>query len=71
MATEVHERGQRGDHQNKTKAEIDKELTEIRERMEQLALIMQQNAEACWVYEWPIKKRVKLLVKELLARRQK
>jgi hypothetical protein len=38
--------------------------------MENLALIMQQNAEASWVYEWPMKKKVKWLVKELLAKRQ-
>jgi hypothetical protein len=40
MATKGHEHGGRGDHQQKTKVEIDKELAEIRARMEQLALIM-------------------------------
>jgi hypothetical protein len=40
MATEGHECGGRGDHQQKTKAKIDKEFAEIRARMEQLALIM-------------------------------
>jgi len=56
MATEGHERGGRADHQQKTKAEIDKELTEIRARMVQLALIMQHSARTRWVYEWPVKK---------------
>jgi hypothetical protein len=41
MATEGHEHGGRGDHQHKRKEEIDEELTEIRERMEQLTLRMQ------------------------------
>jgi hypothetical protein len=34
MAIEGHEHGRRGDHQQKRKGEIDKELTEIRARME-------------------------------------
>jgi hypothetical protein len=70
MATEGHEHGGRGDHQQMSKAEIDKELTEIRARMEELALKMQQSAKARWVYEWPMKKKVKWPVKELLAKRQ-
>jgi hypothetical protein len=42
-----------------SKAEIDKELTEIRVRMEQLTLKMQQEAKVHWRYEWPMTKRVK------------
>jgi hypothetical protein len=41
MATEGHERGQRGDRQNKSKEEIDEELTDIRVIMEQLTLNIQ------------------------------
>jgi hypothetical protein len=41
MATEGHERGQRGGRQQKRKEEIDKELSEIRAEMERLALKMQ------------------------------
>jgi hypothetical protein len=41
MAIEGHEHGRRGDRQQKSKAEIDKEVIEIRERMEQLSLKMQ------------------------------
>jgi hypothetical protein len=41
MATEGHEHGRRGDQQKKSKVEIDKELMEIRSRMEQLTLNMQ------------------------------
>jgi hypothetical protein len=40
MVIEDHEWGQRGDHQQKSKVEIDKELAEIRARMEQLTLKM-------------------------------
>jgi hypothetical protein len=40
MATEGHEHGGRGDHQQMSKADIDKELVEIRARMEQLTLKM-------------------------------
>jgi hypothetical protein len=47
---------------------MDKELTEIRARMEELALRVQQNTKTHWVYEWPMKKKVKCLVKKLLAR---
>jgi hypothetical protein len=49
---------------------MDEELTEIRARMEELALWMQQDAKPHWVYEWPIKRRVKWPVQYLLARRQ-
>jgi hypothetical protein len=49
---------------------MDKELTEIRVRMEELAFQMQQDAKLRWVYEWPIKRKAKWLVKELVARRQ-
>jgi hypothetical protein len=68
MATKSHEHGGRGDHQQKTKAKIGEELVEIRARLEQLALIMQQSARTRWVYEWTMKKKVKWPVKELLAK---
>jgi hypothetical protein len=48
---------------------MDEEITEIRKRMEDLALRMQQDAKLHWVYEWPIKRRVKWPVHYLLARR--
>jgi hypothetical protein len=38
---------------------MDLELNEIRARMEKLAFKMQQDAKAHWVYEWPMKKKVK------------
>jgi hypothetical protein len=62
--------GRRGDRQKKSKAEIDKELIEIRERMEQLTLKMQQEAKVHWRYEWPLKRKVKWHVQKLLARGQ-
>jgi hypothetical protein len=40
MATEDDERGGRGDHQQMSKEEMDKELAKIRARMEHLALKM-------------------------------
>jgi hypothetical protein len=49
---------------------MDKELVEVRERMEELALWVQQNAKTHWVYEWPLRRKAKWLVKKLLARRQ-
>jgi hypothetical protein len=39
--------------------------------MEVLALWQQQNGKLRWVYEWPMKKKVKWPVKELLSKRQK
>jgi hypothetical protein len=41
MATEGHRRDGKKIHQQPSKAEMDKELAEIRERMEELALQMQ------------------------------
>jgi hypothetical protein len=70
MATEGHKCGRRGDHKKKSKAEIDKELIEIRERMEQLTLKMQQETKVHWRYEWPLKRKVKWHVQKLLARKQ-
>jgi hypothetical protein len=49
---------------------MDKELAEIRARMEELAPQMQQDARSRWVYEWPIRTKVKWPVKELVAKRQ-
>jgi hypothetical protein len=72
MATEGHERGQReGDQQKKNNPDMDLEFNEIRARMEKLAFKMQKDAKMHWVYEWPMKKRVKWPVKELLARGQR
>jgi hypothetical protein len=52
------------------KVEWDKELAEMRERMDDLAFEMQQNAKSRWVYEWPMRTKEKWPVKELMARRQ-
>jgi len=41
MATEGHKYGRGVNHKKKSKAKIDKEIIEIRERMEQLTLKMQ------------------------------
>jgi hypothetical protein len=49
---------------------MDLEFNEIRSKMEKLAFKMQKDERAHWVYEWTMKKRVKLPVKELLARGQ-
>jgi hypothetical protein len=70
MATEGHGCDGKNNHQQKRKDEMDKELIEIRERMEELAFRMQQSARTQWVYEWPMKTKVKWPVKELLAKKQ-
>jgi hypothetical protein len=49
---------------------MDKELIEVRARMEDLALQVQQNTKTHWVYEWPMRRKVKWPVKELMIRRQ-
>jgi hypothetical protein len=38
--------------------------------MENLAFKMQQDAKVHWVYEWPMKKKVKWPIQKLLARGQ-
>jgi hypothetical protein len=70
MATEVHECGRREGHKKKRNPEMDLELNEIRERMEQLALMMQQEAKLHWRYECPLNTKVKWLVQKLLARKK-
>jgi hypothetical protein len=70
MATEGHRGGQDKDHQQKNKAEIEKELKEIREKIEKLTLKMQREAKVHWTYEWPLRKKVKWHVQELSARKQ-
>jgi hypothetical protein len=70
MATEGHGCGGKKNHQQQRKDEMDKELTEVRARMEELALRVQQNAKTHWVYEWPLRRKAKWPVKKLLARRQ-
>jgi hypothetical protein len=49
---------------------MDKELRDIREDMEKIAFKMQQEARACWRYEWPLKRTTKCHVWKLLARGQ-
>jgi len=51
MATKGHEHGGRKNHQQLSKTEMDKEVTEIRARMYKLALQRQWNAKSIWVYE--------------------
>ena len=70
MATEGHGCGGKKNHQQQRKDEMDKELAEIRARMEELALRVQRNVETHWVYEWPLRRKAKWLVKKLLARRK-
>jgi hypothetical protein len=48
---------------------MDKELSEIRAQMEKLAFKMQQDAKVHWVYEWPMKKKVKWPVQEIVGQR--
>jgi len=69
MATKGHTHDGKKIHQQSIKDEMDKELIEIREKMEELALQMQQDEKSHWVYEWPMKMKVKWPVRELVARR--
>jgi hypothetical protein len=69
MATEGHRCDGKKNHQQQENVARVKELDEIRARMEILALWMQQNAKSRWVYEWPMKTRVKWPIQELVARR--
>jgi hypothetical protein len=68
MDIKGHRSGQGSDRQQKRKVEMDKELSEIREQMEKLAFKMKRDPRVHWVYEWPMKKKVKWPVKRLLAR---
>jgi hypothetical protein len=49
---------------------LTKNSSEIRARMEQLTLKMQQEAKVHWRYEWPLNKKSKWPVQNLLARKQ-
>jgi hypothetical protein len=71
MATKGHRRDGKKIHQQPSKDEMDKEITEIRSRKEDFALQMQRDARSHWVYEWPMRMKVKWLVREMLARRQR
>jgi hypothetical protein len=71
MATKCYTSAGRKDPELMRKVEWDKELVEMRARMDELAFDMQQNAKSIWVYEWPMRKpKAKWPVKELMARRQ-
>jgi hypothetical protein len=72
MATEGHRYAERKNPELMSTTEREKELADIRARMEELELRMQQNTKSRWVYEWPMRKaKVKWPVKELMARRQR
>jgi hypothetical protein len=68
MATEGHGHGRREGRKKKCNPEMDLEFNQIKAQMEKLAFKMQQDAKVHWVYEWPMKKKVKWPVKKLLAR---
>jgi hypothetical protein len=50
---------------------MDKELTKIRVRMEEISLQMQRDAKTHGVYEWPLRRKAKWPVKKLLAKGQR
>jgi hypothetical protein len=70
MSTEGHKRGQRGGYLQRGKAEMDKELSEIRAKMERLAFKMRQEAKVRWRYEWPLRRTTKWTIRKLLAQNQ-
>jgi len=59
MNTEGHENGQKEDCNKKCNLEMDQDLNEIRARMEQLALKMQQEAKVHWRYECLVNRKAK------------
>jgi hypothetical protein len=69
MVVEGHGCGGKKNHQQQKYAEMEKELIEIRERMEEFSFRMQQDVKPRWVCEFPMKTKVKWPVKELLTRR--
>jgi hypothetical protein len=54
MAIEGHRYYERR-RKEENHAEIDKEVVDIREDIEKIALWMQQKAKPRWVYEWPMR----------------
>jgi len=71
MDTEGQRSGQGIDRHHKRKAKMDQELSDIRARMENISFKMQQDVKVHWLYEWPMKNKVKWLVNKLLARGQR
>ena len=69
MAIEGHEQGQEEVHSQRIKEEMDKELSEIQAKMEELAFEMHQESKVHWRYEWPLKRIARWSVQNLLARR--
>jgi hypothetical protein len=73
MAIEGHFQGSRGSHKNMNREEMDKELKETREELNRLMLQwkrMQQGEKESWRYEWPMKKKVKWPIQQLIVRRK-
>jgi hypothetical protein len=72
MTTEGHVHSGNKNFQQQENVALDKNLVEIRARMDELEFGMQQDTKSRWVYEWPMKKtKIKWPVKELMARRHR
>jgi hypothetical protein len=72
MATEGRRYAERKNPELMSTAERGKELADIRARMEELELRMQQKAKLRWVYEWPMRKaKEKWPVKQLMVIKQR
>ena len=56
MATVSHKHGRGEVHSQKRKAGMDKDLSEIRVNMEEIALNMEHESKVHWRYEWPLKR---------------
>jgi hypothetical protein len=70
MVVGGHEHVQGEVFPQKTKVEMDKELSEIREKMETLALNMQQEEKVHCRYEWHLKRISKWYVRKFLVGRR-
>jgi hypothetical protein len=70
MATEGRRYAGKKSPELMSTVERDEELAKIRARKDELKLRMQWNARSRWVYEWTMKTKIKLPVKQMMVTRQ-
>ena len=70
MTIEGHGSDGKKIHQQLENTAWDKELYEVKGEMDELELQVQQEEKSHWVYEWPMKTKIKWQVKALMAKRQ-
>jgi hypothetical protein len=72
MAIEGHRQGPRGDHKKMSREEMDKEIKETREELNRLMLkwMNATREKGRWRYEWPMKRKVKWPIQQLISRKK-